>query len=97
MDEELSRAIVLYHSHPLGSHHHYAQAVVEAFGPDAAHVLIRRFDTIMAEAWEFGRHLSSRELESATDAVRAEVRRTHPELSDEAVKVIANYWRFCNR
>ncbi|MFI0901577.1 hypothetical protein [Streptomyces sp. NPDC020983] len=97
MDEELSRAVALFHSGTPGGRYHQADAVVDAFGPGAAQSLISRINAIVSQAWDFGNQYDRLGLGQAAQSVQTDLQQAHPELSDEAVKAIALYWSFCNR
>lgn len=69
-----------------------ADALADYFGEDRAEVLRERVDALLREAWLDRHDWGTTDLSEATRKVEANVRSSHPELSDDAVRALA--WNF---
>jgi hypothetical protein len=68
-------------------------ALAEYVGSDRAPSLQKRVDALLREAWlDPSEWVGKMDLAAATEEVSASVRRSHPELSDDAVRALA--WNF---
>ncbi|MGW5354706.1 hypothetical protein ACWERV_29855 [Streptomyces sp. NPDC004031] len=98
MDEQLSRALRLYYAEGLyPTRYRDAAALSETFGEPAVADLLRRIDHVAAEAFDLGRRYDRLALRPAMRAVTADLRRAHPELSEQALAAVGLYWGYCNR
>jgi hypothetical protein len=96
MNDRLSEAIELYFSHGLPGEYgdellaaHYREAELPELQRDIGELI----DRSLAIGSEF-RHA---EISAAMEAVMEDLRREHPELSEEAIQALGRNWSFCNR
>lgn len=67
-------------------------ALSDYFGDDRAGALRERVDALLHEAWLDWKDLGTTDLSEATRKVEANMRCSHPELSDDAIKALG--WNF---
>lgn len=98
VDEELSRAVVAYirgsgRAWPSAS----PEAVVKAFGTEAAERLMPRLGQVAREAVYWPVDWQAHDLVSATRAVEEAIAVAHPELDQDAVSALGWYFSYCNK
>jgi hypothetical protein len=92
VDARKSRAVVLYFGPNYPWPKHDPSALDIEFGTDEGEELKKHVEGLVNEIFEIPIDWQVHSLETGTNAVVAEMRLRHPELSDEAIKKLGTYF-----